>query len=293
MQRNKAKQKGGFNYHKPIFDNYEPIKYNMNTGEWEMTNIVKNTRFINIEKDLKDRMRVKGRFPIPDPIKKTKEHPKNDENIILRADSLIESAYDSEKGEEWVRNEDYLIPGILSPLQSEISMHKVDLYSSTDEEEDDLLNDVSNDHKRKDILSPRNKNRRMSNKASEPEFIKEEKDSKSRDGMDMKTDKTIPAIESKEDDKNTSKDDFLNQNITSTDVVKTEGNELEKADTFASKEIKEENRSTTPGISQTPEQPSVDDELKFYFGSSKVATKFPFKIQNFKSLSAQSVENIT
>ena len=158
----KQKEDKKYHYHKPIFDNYEPIKYNMTTGEWEMTNIVKNTRFINIEKDLKDRMRVKGRFPIPDPIKKSKEHPRNDENIILRADSLIESAYDSEKGEEWVKNEDFIIPGILSPLQSEISMHKVDLYSSTDEEEDELLNDVSTDAKRKRLSSSIRKGRKMS-----------------------------------------------------------------------------------------------------------------------------------
>ena len=80
-------------------------------------------------------MKVKGRFPIPDPIKKTEDHQKNDENIVLRADSLIESAYDTEKGDEFVKNEDFITPGILSPLQSEISMNKVDLYSSSEDEQ--------------------------------------------------------------------------------------------------------------------------------------------------------------
>lgn len=124
-----------FKYHKAIFDNYEPLKFNVETGEWIRTDIVRNTRFINIENNLKDRMRDKGRFPIPDPIKKSKEHPRNDENLILRADSLIESAYNTEKGDEFVRNEDFITPGILSPLQSEISMHKVDLYSSSENED--------------------------------------------------------------------------------------------------------------------------------------------------------------
>jgi len=68
-----------------------------------MINNVRNTRYLNIESDLKAKMRMKGRFPIPDPIKITKDHPKNDDKILLRADSLIESAYDSDKGKEWVK----------------------------------------------------------------------------------------------------------------------------------------------------------------------------------------------
>ena len=96
-----------------------------------MVNKVKNTRYLNIEEDLKNKMKEKGRFPIPDPIRITKEHPVNDENIILRQDSLIESAYNSEKGEEWVKNEDHIRPGILSPLQSEASF--VDLYSDSED----------------------------------------------------------------------------------------------------------------------------------------------------------------
>ena len=140
IQEISASDRPSFSYHKNIFDNYEPLKFDVEKGEWQRTNIIRNTRFINIEKDLKKRMKVKGRFPIPDPIKKTEDHQINDENIILRADSLIESAYDTEKGDEFVKNEDFIIPGILSPLQSEISMNKVDLYSSS---EDDQYNEYS------------------------------------------------------------------------------------------------------------------------------------------------------
>lgn len=98
-----------------------------------MVHKIRNTRYFNIENDLKAKMRVKGRFPIPDEIKITKEHQINDENIILRADSLIESAYDSDKGREWVKNEDFTTPGILSPPQSEASIVK--LYSDSDNDE--------------------------------------------------------------------------------------------------------------------------------------------------------------
>lgn len=103
-------------------------------------------------------MRAVGRFPIPDQIRITKEHPRNDEDIILRADSLIDSAYGSDiryglnifislelyqiryyYSHKVPDNSADCIPGIQAPIHSEVSMNEVDLCSSTDEEEEQFL----------------------------------------------------------------------------------------------------------------------------------------------------------
>ena len=83
-----------------------------------------------------------------------------------------------------------------------------------------------------DFHLPLEKEERCQNKLSEADEIKEEKDNKSKDDVETKTenekDKQQNEIETKGDEKDVSKDEFMNQNITSTDAVKTEWNDLEK-----------------------------------------------------------------
>jgi len=121
-----------------IFDKHRTRKLSSQNGILKIT---------NIEKDLQDRMRVRGRFPIPDAIRQMKAYPQNDENVIIHCDSLIDSAYDSEKGKEWVRNEDYITPGILSPIQSLISIDQDELNTSSDEERDIMNSSIYSDKK--------------------------------------------------------------------------------------------------------------------------------------------------